>query len=88
MRIKIQNTTLFIIFRLPPSGKNMRIVLTEENFMLIPTPKRDRGNLLENPDKVKVSDVYFFALLNDFMQFLAGLVKLFFVCPSLQPIFL
>ena len=66
----------------------MRIVLTEENFMLIPTPKRDRGNLLENPDKVKVSDVYFFALLNDFMQFLAGhkdhLVKLFF-CLSIHP---
>ena len=36
------------------NGRNMRIISMDESFMLIPTPKNDRGNRLGNQGRVKV----------------------------------
>ena len=51
------------------NGRNMRIVSMDESFMLIPTPKNDHGNLLENQGRVKVSTPIVFFITKWFNGF-------------------
>ena len=51
------------------NGRNMRIVSMDESFMLIPTPKSDRGNHLENQGRVKVSTPIVFFITKWFNGF-------------------
>ena len=40
--------SIHFVFRLPLNGRNMKIVLMAENFMLILIPKKDHGSRQEN----------------------------------------